>query len=178
MVKLKDSHQIWNNSNCLPEWQIFRESRRVSRTHFLTEFDLHLVNLTFAIFAPRLMGEVLGELQGPTAIYTDGSKTEGLVGFGIFLDDRDSYRFRLPGHFGIFTAEICAIHFACNLIESEPMGLRSIMGISYRTHDMLFQTRRLLRYLEELGYNITLMWIPSHVGIKGNKRADVLANEG
>jgi hypothetical protein len=43
----------------------------------------------FPIIAPRLLGEVLGELQGPTAIYADGSKTEGLVGFGIFLDDRD-----------------------------------------------------------------------------------------
>jgi hypothetical protein len=28
----------------------------------------------------------LGQLQEPTAIYTDGSKIEGLVGFGIFLD--------------------------------------------------------------------------------------------
>jgi hypothetical protein len=46
----------------------------------------------FPIIAPRLLGEVLRELQRPTAIYTDGSKTEGLVGFGIFLDDRDSYR--------------------------------------------------------------------------------------
>jgi hypothetical protein len=69
----------------------------VSRTHFLREFDLHLVDLTFVprvnngvrmvlwgadaplfpIIAPRLLGEVLGELQGPTTIYTDGSKTEG-----------------------------------------------------------------------------------------------------
>jgi hypothetical protein len=96
----------------------------LSRTHFLTEFDLHLVDLTFVprvhnakrmglrgideslfpIIAPRLLDEVL---------YTDGSKTEGLVGIGIFLDDRDSYRFRLPGHCGIFTAEMCAIHYAC-----------------------------------------------------------------
>jgi ribonuclease HI len=35
-----------------------------------------------------------------------------------------------------------------------------------------------MRYLEELGYDITLMWISSHVGIEGNERADVLANEG
>jgi hypothetical protein len=34
----------------------------------------------FPIIAPRLLGEVL---QAPTAIYTDGSKSEGLVGFGI-----------------------------------------------------------------------------------------------
>jgi hypothetical protein len=68
-------------------------------------------------------------------------------------DGRDSYRFRLPGHCGIFTVEMCAIHFACDLIESKPMGayiiltdslasiegLKSI-GISYRTNDMLFQT--------------------------------------
>jgi hypothetical protein len=44
----------------------------------------------------EVLGEVLGELQGPTAIYTEGSKTEGLVVIGIFLDDRDSYRCRLP----------------------------------------------------------------------------------
>jgi hypothetical protein len=60
----------------------------VSRTYFLTEFDLHLVDLTFVprvhngvqmglkgideslfpIIALRLLGEVLGELQGPTTI--------------------------------------------------------------------------------------------------------------
>jgi hypothetical protein len=91
---------------------------------------------------------VLGELQGPTLIYFDGSKTEGLVGIGIFLDDRDSYRFRLPEHCGIFTSEMCAIHFACDLIESKPMGAYIILtdslasieglkstGISYRTND-------------------------------------------
>jgi hypothetical protein len=67
----------------------------------------------FPLIAPRLLGEVLGELQGPTTIYTDGSKTKGLVGIGIF------YRFKLPGHCGIFTAEMYAIHFACDLIESK-----------------------------------------------------------
>jgi hypothetical protein len=58
----------------------------------------------FPIIAPRL--SVLGELQVATAIYINGSKTEGMVGFGIFLDDRDSYRFRLPELCGIFTARI------------------------------------------------------------------------
>jgi hypothetical protein len=103
--------------------------------------------------APRLLGEVLGELQRPTAIYIDGSKTEGSVGFGIFLDDMDSYRFRWPGHCGIFNAEMCAIHFACDLIEFKPMGAYIILtdglasieglkstGISYQTNDMLFRS--------------------------------------
>jgi hypothetical protein len=85
---------------------------------------------------------------------------------------------------------MCAIHFACDLIESKPVGAYIILrdslafieglkstGKSYRTNDMLFRTRGSLRYLRELGYDISLMWIPSHVGIQGNKRADVLANE-
>jgi hypothetical protein len=99
MVKLDELHRTWNNSNFLPECQIVCECRMVSRTYFLTEFDLLLVDLTFVprvhncvrmglrdvdeslfpIIAPRLLGEVLGELQVPTAIYTDVSKPEGLV---------------------------------------------------------------------------------------------------
>jgi hypothetical protein len=77
------------------------------------------------------------------------------------------------------------------LIESKPMGAYIILtdslasieglkstGISYRTNDMLFRTRRSLRYLGKLGYDISLMWTPSHVGIQGNERANILAKEG
>jgi ribonuclease HI len=56
-------------------------------------------------------------------------------------------------------------------------GLKST-GLSYRMNDMLFRARKSLRYLGELGYDISLMWIPSHVGILGNERAHVLVNEG
>jgi hypothetical protein len=134
LVKPNDL-QFWNNSNCLLEWHIVRESKMVSSTHFLTEFDLYLVDFKFV---PRVHNGVRMGLKGETpctetpgwgtrgasgtTIYTDGSKTEGLVGIGIFLDDRDSYRFRLPGHCSIFTAEMCTIHLACDLIESKPMG--------------------------------------------------------
>jgi ribonuclease HI len=54
-------------------------------------------------------------------------------------------------------------------------GLKST-GIYFRTNDIMLRTRRSLRYLKELGYDITLMWIPSHEGIQGNESADVLAN--
>jgi hypothetical protein len=37
--------------------------------------------------------EVVGEFQEPTAIDTDGSKTEGLVGIGIFLDEKNCLKF-------------------------------------------------------------------------------------
>jgi hypothetical protein len=130
----------------------------VSRTHFITDFDQHLVDLTFLpkvhngvrmglrgvdeslcpIIAPSLLGEVLGELQGPTAIYTDGSKTEGLVEIGIFLDDKDSLR--LPGHCDIFTADMCAIHFTCDLIESKTIGAYIILTESLASIEGLKST--------------------------------------
>jgi hypothetical protein len=44
--------------------------------------------------------------------------------------------------------------------------------------EKLASSRRSLRYLGELAYDTSLMWIPSHVGIQGNKRADILAKEG
>jgi hypothetical protein len=38
MVELDEFHRIWNNSNCLPDWQFARKSRMVSRAHFFAEF--------------------------------------------------------------------------------------------------------------------------------------------
>jgi hypothetical protein len=47
----------------------------VSRVHNGVQMGLRGVDQSlFPIIAPRLLGEVLGELQGPTAIYTDGSR--------------------------------------------------------------------------------------------------------
>jgi hypothetical protein len=48
-------------------------------------------------------------------------------------------------------------------------------GISYRANDILSRTRRYLRYLVELEYDISLMWIPIHVGIQENEMG---VNEG
>jgi hypothetical protein len=82
------------------------------------------MNCLFSIIAPRILSKVLGELLGTTAIYADGSKTEGMVRFGIFLDDKDSYRFRLP-------AEMCAIQFVCDSIESKPKRAYIILTDSF-----------------------------------------------
>jgi hypothetical protein len=64
----------------------------------------------FSIIASKLLGKVLGELQGPTAINTDGSKTAiwSDLGYGCV---HYSHRYSIE-------------------------GLRSIW-ISYRTNDML-----------------------------------------
>jgi hypothetical protein len=61
MVKLEELHRIWNNLKFLSEWYTVRESTMVSRTHFLTKFDLHLVDLTFV---PKTYNGVQVGLRG------------------------------------------------------------------------------------------------------------------
>jgi transcription initiation factor IIE alpha subunit len=59
---------------------ILRRNRVVISHHM--QMGLKGINESlFPIIGPRLLDEVLVELQGPTAVYTDGSKTEG---FGRF----------------------------------------------------------------------------------------------
>jgi hypothetical protein len=74
---------------------------------------------------------------------------------------------------GIFTAEMFAIHFACDLIESQPQPLRDLNRLECPIKRMTCcfvpgiknkRTRKSLRYLVELGYDIALIWILSHVG--------------
>jgi hypothetical protein len=101
-----------------------------SKSRSVTHEQQRIVYFFQCIIALKLLGEVLEELQGATVIYTDGSKTEDLVGIGIFLDDNDSYRFRLPRNCGIFTAEMCAIHSACNLTESKLIGAEIALLLS------------------------------------------------
>jgi hypothetical protein len=94
----------------------------VSRTHFLTEFDLHLVDLTFV---PKVHNRVQMGLRGideslfpiiaPRLLGARGASGTNRHLYRRFKDrgfDRDSYRFRLPGHCGIFTAEMCNLHFS------------------------------------------------------------------
>jgi hypothetical protein len=155
IVKLDELHRIWNNSNCLPEWQIVHESRMVSRTHFL---NLHLVYLTFGmglrgvvdesrvpIIAPRLLDEV-PTVQRPRVWSKLGYFW--MTGTYTALDCLDT----LTDIFASIERMTCCF---------EPRGLWDIWG----NLNMIFPWRG--SHLQSFGY-------PS----QGNKRADVLANVG
>jgi hypothetical protein len=93
-----------------------------------------------------------------------------------------SFRLREPS--GVFTSELSAIFMALVqirghhprefIILSDNMSSLRVLQtrkISPRTHSLVYEIK------EASWYEIHIMWIPSHVGVMGNERADRLAGE-
>jgi ribonuclease HI len=88
----------------------------------------------------------------------------------------------------VFSAEISAIRMALDHIHIFPRGrylilsdsLSSLMAmrsrrIACKAHPWVYESKQIYWDLQQLNYDVKLMWIPSHVGISGNEVADGLA---
>jgi ribonuclease HI len=49
--------------------------------------------------------------------------------------------------------------------------------VAPRTHSLVYEIKETCWWLKNNGYEIHMMWILSHVGVKGNERADQLADD-
>ena len=134
-------------------------------------------------------------------VYTDGSKDpeQCLAGAGliIFSEDKTPLTqggFKFDFRLSIYSCELVAIAFALNwLLEqaksnnkhskvtilsdslSALMSLKS--GFSKSRPEILQQILNNTTLLAKLGVSITFVWIPSHIGIKGNEIADSIAKQ-
>lgn len=128
--------------------------------------------------------ERIASYSGCVATYTDGSKTS--VGVGCaFISGIDARSFTLPNYASVYTAELVAIQKALYFIEvsESPQhlilsdSLSSLHALSgFNPTDPLVQNIVIkLTTLEEEGKMVSLCWIPSHVAISGNERADAAA---
>ena len=121
-------------------------------------------------------------------VYTDGSKKDEKVGAGVCIQgDGVNMEISEPlGEFAsVFTAELVAIRIALvNLRDKNRVSVviysdsRSALQalLRYQSDNVLIQD------IQELVYELTIntvkvmfCWVPSHVGIKGNEKADSLA---
>ncbi|KAL8589628.1 hypothetical protein ACOMHN_016012 [Nucella lapillus] len=153
-----------------------------------TKETKHTNPLYLATLAKTRLHEEFGQhLQ----IYTDGSvKDNGEVGCALVIPDLGiTKKYHLNNGISIYTAELYAILKACETINDMPQPPRaaiiltdsksSLQGlasgrtknrqefqaeISFLTHQILYK-----------GTDLTLMWLPSHTGIKGNELADKAA---
>ena len=113
-------------------------------------------------------------------IYTDGSKQEMKVGWAAVFQNQELLK-RLPN-----SAEVIAIDLAMNIIANHKSSKFIIYSDSKSVLQAL-QTKdsstplitRLLGKMNALSKNnsIILTWIPSHIGIQGNERADRAAKK-
>ena len=122
-------------------------------------------------------------------VFTDGSKSDSGVASAAYLHTEPSAFFthRLPDAGSIYTAELQALllslklmyqsHFKKFLVFSD--SLSALQAISHRNlnHPMLLDFFKLHSMLCSDDYDITFVWIPSHVGIRGNEIVDSLARQ-
>jgi ribonuclease HI len=120
-----------------------------------------------------------------TPIFTDGSKSTNFVGSAFIIEDY-TYSYKLNQILSVFTAELTAIFKALECVEQHSKrcfiiytdslsALQSLTSTDHTSHPLVFQILSLLDKLSSLGFSILFCWVPSHVGIKGNERADKAA---
>ncbi|KAL4113976.1 hypothetical protein QTP88_017519 [Uroleucon formosanum] len=116
-------------------------------------------------------------------IYTDASKSSNGTGFAIVVGT-EVIKFRLPSFISIYTAESYAIYKAVQYAASSHINSFLIISDSFSALISLqeqFPQNKLIQLTKECIISsknkINFMWVPSHVDIHGNEKADTMADE-
>ena len=120
-------------------------------------------------------------------VFTDGSKSDAGVGFGVVFPSfcRGA---SLPPVASVFTAELSAIVLALQIIFTLPVSsfiifsdsrsvLSALHSFNVPFHPLVLSALEWLFLLHKKRYRVGFCWVPGHVGVPGNERADRLAKE-
>ena len=176
--------------NCLtPKYAI----PNPTRNYKLTKHAKHSTSPT--VYKALYQAIINEEYHNFTKIYTDGSKSIHGVGAAIFqLNPTASSLATLPKEASIFSAECYAIQLAVDCIfrkrlnsNQSPNNNYVIFTDSRSVFDSLHNgndnptIRYILHKINVIKITqrtkIEICWIPSHIGIAGNERADARAKE-
>ena len=128
--------------------------------------------------------EHLLDHEGSTLIFTDGSKSDVGVGYGVVSPDFNKAG-RLPDQSSIFTAECYGILIALKeiashsgddyVICSDSLSVLQAIGHFNLLHPIILEILEWLHLLKISGNTVSFCWSPAHVGVTGNEAADSLA---
>jgi ribonuclease HI len=115
--------------------------------------------------------------------YTDGSKTDDGYGCAV-IEGSEVHRYKCHLYSSVYSTELFAISKALRLadIKKKPKivictdSLSAVIGIQDRQtkHPLVMEIQDQLMTTNS---QAILMWVPSHVGIIGNEKADVEAKQ-
>ena len=165
-----------------PPWQL-------SKVNFCKEGTNNTKKNTSTIHIKQNFLSHLVKHSDTMHIYTDGSKSQNGVGFGVVHGHNFANRAMgtLPGEASIFTAELYAIVKALTIIENSinlhwtifSDSQSSIQAISQQNpkHPLVQLIQTTISKIHNQKKKICFCKVPSHVGIPGNEAADRAANE-
>ena len=157
----------------------------IKTPNVIFDMSVHDKSLTPPEVLKTSLGIILDQYVGFAHIYTDGSKIENTVGSAAVYHNKAA-RTRLHDGATVFSAEMRAIYLALDIIESNDLdntiilsdSMSGLMSLSKKKVSNIY-TLLVLEKLYRIGNNrnIIFCWVPSHVGITGNEKADVAARD-
>ena len=147
-----------------------------------TRFNKHSIS-------PLIIQQEFIELQNKYSnyvhFYTDGAKNSSFVGTAVYSEELLKAQ-RLESMASIFTAELCGVLMAIEYIVASKTMKALLFVDSQSVVSALCSVKDSKNNLAQLarlqinrclvrGHDIKFCWIPSHVGIAGNEKADQLA---
>ena len=170
-----------NFTSEMPFWEIL-----------LPEINLELAKLVKEKTSPEIYYNQFYEIlkdkyKNYDRIYTDGSKDDDAVSSASVPLNKNvkEQSQRIPSAASIFTAEANAIDMALDainktnnincLILSDSLSCLMALKSSDTKNPIILKLKLRIHRILSRGINISLIWIPSHVGIEGNEMADELA---
>uniref|UniRef100_A0A9J8CA31 Uncharacterized protein n=1 Tax=Cyprinus carpio carpio TaxID=630221 RepID=A0A9J8CA31_CYPCA len=162
-------------------WKASEEARKIG----LSDFNVAPTVARSAI-PPWLFPMPLIDIQLLENVDPEFGKTAVAVYIPLFNIRMSK---RTSDHISVFTAEIIAICLALQWIE-EIQPTRAVIctdslsalnslesGTSSARQDMINQVMQSLYRTRQYGILVNFVWVPSHMGVKGNEEADNLAKQ-